>query len=63
MMAAIESVLPRLRNIQRLAVVLFCSVVLFFEGTVDGSPLGRKKGYSCSTLRIMARLYMACGDY
>jgi len=43
--------------------VLVFSLVLLMGSLAGGKPQQDKKGLSCKTLRLMARIYMAYGEY
>ena len=62
-MAGLKAHSPKQRYIKSLVFILICSLVLFNGGTVNGKPKLREKDSSCNALRMMARVYMAYGDY
>lgn len=62
-MARVKAALSKRWNVKGLAVVFVCGLFLFAGDVAGRTPSHRKKGYSYKTLRILARLYMACGNY
>ncbi len=63
-MAGGKAVFLKQWNVRSLAFVLIIGILLLTVSITDARAVSNnEKSYSCNTLRTMARVYMAYGDY